>query len=137
MDEQLHVSPNVLKTLDLTGCHPGDWREITLSTLYLTGIANHTLNGSFRFEALEEGLLIHLFSVLFARPAEGKGWITMEIKNGYKEWIQSLERDETRQDHLLAFHDFCLDLLEEEFGKFPAGESMDPRFVKGLLICKS
>ena len=43
-----------------------------------------------------------------------------------------LPEDPQKQLHLLAFYDFCLDLFEEEFGKIPPEEKVDPRFVKGL-----
>jgi hypothetical protein len=45
-----------------------------------------------------------------------------------------MEADENRRFHLLAFKDFCLDLFEEEFGRMPPEEEIDPRFIKGLLI---
>jgi hypothetical protein len=44
------------------------------------------------------------------------------------------QSDVDKRDYLLAFKDFCLDLFEEEFGRIPAEEEMDPRFVKGLFI---
>jgi hypothetical protein len=44
------------------------------------------------------------------------------------------QSDENKRDYLLAFKDFCLDLFEEEFGRIPPEEDIDPRFVKGLLI---
>ncbi len=44
-----------------------------------------------------------------------------------------LPEDLQKQSHLLAFYDFCLDLFEEEFGKIPPEEKVDPRFVKGFL----
>ncbi|MGQ9645374.1 MAG: hypothetical protein ACUVWO_02400 [Thermodesulfobacteriota bacterium] len=50
--------------------------------------------------------------------------------------LTSMEPDENRRIHLLAFKDFCLDLFEEEFGRIPSEEEVDPRFVKGLLISK-
>jgi len=50
--------------------------------------------------------------------------------------FNSLEREELKRQHLLAFQDFCLDLFEEEYGKIPLEEKIDPRFVKGLLIRK-
>ena len=50
--------------------------------------------------------------------------------------FNSPEREELKRQHLLAFEDFCLDLLEEEYGKIPLGEKIDLRFVKGLLIRK-
>jgi len=53
-----------------------------------------------------------------------------------KEWFDSFEFDEDKRNHLLAFRDFCLDLLEEEFGNIPPREEIDPRFLKGLLICE-
>jgi len=55
----------------------------------------------------------------------------IEIKDGLKEWLYSIEDDENRRQHLRAFGDFCLDLLEEEYGRIPAGEEIDPRFIKG------
>jgi hypothetical protein len=44
------------------------------------------------------------------------------------------QSDENKRDYLLAFKDFCLDLFEEEFGRIPPEEEIDPRFVKALLI---
>ena len=134
LEKHLDVSPGFLKELDLKGCHPGNWRGITLSTLFLTALANQVLKGSFRFEAIEKARLNDLFSRVFDRDRQGKGVIKMEIRNGLKNWLDSVEDDESSRNHLLAFRDFCLDLLEEQFGKIPSGEEIDPRFVKGLLI---
>jgi len=58
----------------------------------------------------------------------------MEIKKGLKSFLPSIKDDETKRQHLLAFCDFCLDLLEERYGKIPPEEEINPRFVKGLLI---
>ncbi len=58
----------------------------------------------------------------------------MEIRKGLKEWFHSIENDPQKREHLLAFGDFCFDLLEEEYGGIPPEEEIDPRFVKGLLI---
>jgi hypothetical protein len=59
----------------------------------------------------------------------------MEIREDLKEWFHSIENDPQKRLHLLAFHDFCLDLLEEQYGRIPSEEEIDPRFVKGLLLC--
>jgi len=56
----------------------------------------------------------------------------MEIKNGLKEWFDSIESDTGKRLHFMAFRDFCCDLLEEECGKIPEGEEIDPRFVRGF-----
>jgi len=50
--------------------------------------------------------------------------------------FNSPEREELKRQHLLAFQDFCLDLMEEEWEKISLEEKIDPRLVKGLLIRK-
>jgi len=56
------------------------------------------------------------------------------FKNGLKNALGSIEADDERRIHLLAFEDFCLDLFEEEFGRIPPEEEIDSRFIKGLLM---
>lgn len=125
--EKLHVYPQRLKELD---------QEVTLSTIFLTAWANQILKGTFQFEPIERDQLKNLFSRIFEKDEQGKGVIKMEIKNGLKNALCSMEADENRRIHLLAFKDFCLDLFEEEFGRIRPEEDMDPRFIKGLLIRK-
>jgi len=60
--------------------------------------------------------------------------VGMKIGEGFKEWFHSIENDPQKRLHLLAFRDFCFDLFEEEFGRVPQEEEIDPRSVKGLLI---
>ncbi|MGA2517753.1 MAG: DUF6178 family protein [Thermodesulfobacteriota bacterium] len=136
LEKELNLSPAYLKEMDLSGCYPGDWREITFSTIFLTSTANQILKGAFRFEAIGQARVKDLLDRVFERDAQGKGVIKMEIKNGLKNWLDSIEGDEAKRQHLLAFQDFCLDLFEVEYGKIPPGEEVDPRFVKGLLIRK-
>ena len=125
MGEKLHVYPPQLKELD---------REVTLSTIFLTAVANQILKKRFQFEPIERDQMNDLFSRIFERVGQGKGVLKMEIKNGVKDMLSSMEADKNRQLYLLAFRDFCLDLLEEEFGRIPPEEEIDPRFVKGLFL---
>jgi len=118
---KLHVYPKRLKELD---------QEVTLSTLFLTAWANQILKGTFQFEPMESIQLKDLFARIFEKDEQGKGVIKMEIKNGFRSALCSMEADENRRIHLLAFKDFCLDLFEEEFGRIPPEEEIDPRFVK-------
>lgn len=134
LGDHLKIYPQELKALDLSGCHPEGWREITFSTIFLTSLANQILKGAFQFEPVEKARLKDLSSRIFERNEEGKGVIRMEIKDGLKEWLNSIEGDDIKRQHLLAFRDFCLDLLEEIYGKISPEEEIDPRFVKGLLI---
>ena len=134
--KELNVSPSELERMDFIGCHPETWREMTLSTIFLTSLANRILKGTFQFEVVEQARLKDFLSQVFKRDAQGKGVIQMEIKNGLRDWFYSNEQEEVKRQYLLAFRDFCLDLFEEQYGKIPPGEEMDPRFVRGLLIKK-
>jgi hypothetical protein len=136
LGKELNISPDYLKGLDLSGCHPEDWREITLSTIFLTSFANQILQGAFRFEAIAQAQVKDFLGRIFERDSEGKGVIRMEIKEAVRSWLSLNEKDALKQQHLPAFQDFCLDLLEEEYGKIPQEQKVDPRFVKGLLIRK-
>ena len=136
LGKELKVYPRYLKELDLSSCYPEDWREITLSTVFLTGLANQVLKGAFRFESIEQTRWGDFLYRVFERDAQGKGAIRMEVKERLREWLSSMESEDSRRQHLLAFQDFCLDLLEEGYGKTPPEEKVDPRFVKGLLIRK-
>jgi hypothetical protein len=132
--ERLHLHPDTLKSMDLMNCHPEEWKEITFSTIFLTSFANQVLYGTFRFEAIGQPRLKDLFLHIFERDAQGKGVMKMEIRSGVRKWVDSIENDGQKAQHLMAFWDFCFDLLEEDYGRIPPGEEIDPRFVKGLLI---
>ena len=136
LGNELKVSPLYLKEMDLSGCYPDDWREITFSTIFLTSMANQILIGTFQFEAIGQTQVKDFLSRVFERDAQGKGVTKMEVKNGLRNWLYSIEGEDLKRQHLLAFQDFCLDLFEVQYGKIPPGEEVDPRFVKGLLIRK-
>ena len=127
LGEKLHACPKRLKELD---------QEVTLSTLFLTSWANQTLKGMFQFEPIERDQLKNLFSQIFEKDAQGKGVIKMEMKKRLENALCSMEADENRRFHILAFKDFCVDLFEEECGRIRPEEEIDPRFVKCLLIQK-
>lgn len=134
--ERLHLHPDALKGMDLKNCHPEEWKEITFSTIFLTSFVNQILYGIFRFEAIGRAQLKDLFLRIFERNVQGKGVMKMEIRSGAREWVDSIETDGQKAQHLMAFWDFCFDLLEENYGRIPPGEEIDPRFVKGLLVRK-
>jgi hypothetical protein len=136
LGKELKVSPLYLKEMDLSGCYLDDWREITLSTIFLTSMANQILKGTFQFEAIEQAQVKDFLSWVFGRDTQGKGVIKVEVKNGLRDWLHSMEGEEMKRQHLLAFKDFCLDLFEVQYGKLPPDEEVDPRFVKGLLVRK-
>ncbi len=136
LGNELKVSPLYLKGMDLSSCYPDDWREITLSTIFLTSMSNQILKGTFRFEPIGQAQVKGFLCRVFGRDARGKGVFKVDVKNGLKDWFYSIEGEDLKRRHLLAFQDFCLDLFEVHYGKIPPEEEVDPRFVKGLLIRK-
>lgn len=134
--EVLKVFPHHLKNMDWSRYHPGKWEEVTLSTILLTSLANQILRGNFQFEAIEQAQIKNFLNRIFERDIQGKGVVKMEVRDGLRKWFRSIVSDSDREQQLGAFCDFCFDLFEEEFGKIPVDEKIDPRFVKGLLIRK-
>ncbi len=133
-EKALQVNPRSLKTMDLTGSIPERWQEITLSTVLLTAIGNQILASRFEFTPIEKDRLKDLLPHLFEEDVEGKRWIKREARKALREFLQSVETDLERQPPLVEFLGFCLDLFEDEFGKIPPDQEIDPRFVKGLLV---
>ena len=73
---------------------------------------------------------------LSPRRERVRGWegvFKMGIKKGLKSYFSSIEDDETKNQHLLAFYDFCIDLIEERYGEIPSEGEINPRFAKGSL----
>ena len=134
--DKVGLSTRHIKELNLTDCHPSDWHEISFSTLFLTALANLILRGSFHVEPIESENLEQLFIRIFEKNDQGQEVIRMQIRSDLTHWLKTNETDEQRHQDLLAFWDFCFDLLEGEYGRIPQKEKIDPRFVKGLIIRK-
>jgi hypothetical protein len=134
--DKVGLSPQHLKELNLMDCHPQDWYEIPFSTLFLTALANLILKGNFHVEPIERDNLKQFFTQVFEKNDEGQEVIQMQIRGDLTHWLKANETDEQRRQDLLAFWDFCFDLLDAEYGRIPQKEDIDPRFVKGLIIRK-
>jgi hypothetical protein len=132
--EKLNVTPAGLDDLVRAGGLLEDRSDLTFSTLFITALANRILTGRFQIETIGRSQLKELFFAVFERDEQGKGRVKMELRRKLREWTDSTESDEQRRQDLAAFWDFCLDLLEGEYGRIPPGEEIDPRYVKGLLI---
>lgn len=132
--EKLKVTPQSLMEMDLNQGNLWQPHEITLSTVFLTSLANQILNGTFQFRPIEGTQVKELFSQIFEKKVQGKGGIKKEIKKGLVEWLSSIEKDESKIQHLITFQNFCLDLFEVEYGRIPPEEQMDTRYLKGLLV---
>lgn len=127
--------PEGLRAMDLSACHPSDWREITFSTITLTAIANLTIKGDFSFSPIgTEGVREFMRRTLAQQggsPAINKdflGW----LKGKFDEMLAGSYPWE--QEWGWGFWTRCLDRFREEFGYLDPTQSLTPPYTKGLLI---
>jgi len=105
----------------LTGCVPAR-ADITLSTLFLTALANRVLGRSFLPEPLAALELAGLHGSL-----SRKGQVDSDLRR------ETVERMEALSAGGGAFASQCLDRLELEFCAVDP-RRLDPRYVGGLII---
>ena len=132
--EKLNITAERAKEQGWAAGHAEGENVIPLSTFFLSALANRVLNGRFEIEAIDKNRLQDLFSIIFEKDEQGRGRLRMAIRRDMTEWLESTEEDERRRQHLRAFWDFCVDVLEGDVGRIPPGEEIDPRFVRGLMI---
>ena len=107
--------------LDLSGCHPSDAEALTLSTVFLTALANRLLGGEFLPDPVPAARLAELQD----GSAQGRH-LAPGLREETVAWLEGLEPGAG------AFGHSCLDRWEEEF--CPLGGDIDPRFVGGLIV---
>jgi len=56
------------------------------------------------------------------------------MKKALENVLNSPEDNEIKHQHLLAFCDFCRDLLEEKYGVMAPDAEFNTKSVKGLLV---
>lgn len=106
----------------LDGCHPDDGGELTLSTIFLTALANRLLGRPFAPQPLagEEVGKVHALVTV-------NGQLDPALREQTRVWLESLEAGGG------AFGDFCLGLWADEFCTVSAAD-LDPRYAGGLIV---
>lgn len=107
---------------ELEGCHPASGSELTLSTIFLTALANRLLDRPFAPQPLAASGLGELHSLV----TRG-GRLDPELRKQTLAWLESLEPGGG------AFGNFCLEIWDDEFCAV-SGDSLDPRYVGGLIV---
>ncbi|NJC87361.1 MAG: hypothetical protein FIB02_02340 [Desulfuromonas sp.] len=107
---------------ELDGCHPETGSELTLSTIFLTALANRLLGRPFAPQSLAAGTLGELHGLITR-----SGKLDPDLRRQTAAWLESLAPGGSR------FGDFCLDLWEEEFCAVKAAD-LDPRYVGGVIV---
>ena len=107
---------------ELDGCLPATGAELTLSTLFLTALANRLLGGEFLPIPIPAGRLAELHDRV---TVDGKVAPALRVETAA--WLEGLEAGAG------AFGQRCLDRWEEEFCPL-APDDLDPRFIGGLIV---
>ncbi|AMV72807.1 hypothetical protein JCM30471_13230 [Desulfuromonas carbonis] len=108
--------------LDLDGCQPSGAEALTLSTFFLTALANRLLGGAFLPEPVAAGRLGELHA-----GVSHSGKLAAGLRRETVAWLDSLEVGGG------AFANAALDRWEEEFCALDA-DDLDPRFIGGLIV---
>jgi hypothetical protein len=106
----------------LAGCHPVHGRELTLSAIFLTALANRLLDRAFAPQPLAAGELPGLHALV----SRG-GQVDRQLRGETRAWLESLEPGGA------GFGDYCLNLWEEDFCQVRPAE-LDPRYVGSLIV---
>ncbi len=107
---------------ELSGCHPAQGRELTLSAIFLTALANRVLGRPFAPEPFPGGELATLHGMV-----SRQGRVDPSLREQTCDWLETLEPGGG------SFGEECLELWEEGFCRI-AVTNLDPRFVDGLII---
>lgn len=110
---------------DLTGCHPERGADLTLSTIFLTALANRLLGRAFAPQPLATAEVVALHALVTRN-----GRLDPELRRQTLVWLDSLESGAD------AFGAFCLERWDEEFCAVTAA-ALDPRYVGGLIVSTS
>jgi len=108
--------------VDLSGCHPDNADELTLSDLFLTALANRLLGRDFYPHPLRRGDLPLLHDRLCSEETLLEDLIRETVS-----WLASLEEGAG------AYGEYCLEILKEDFCSLNRDE-IDPRYVSGLIV---
>ncbi len=121
-DEVFPFELPTVDDLDLSGCHPEEVDQVSLSEFFLTALANQLLGGEFTPEPIPAVELATLHELISC-----EGAVDPEL---HKKTVAGLEGQLPGAG---AFADWCLAVWNDEFCNLQA-DSLDPRFVGGLIL---
>jgi len=131
------LRPEELRAMDLQGCHPERFKEVTFKTITVTSLARWATGGTLRFEPLSsEELKAFLRKAL---KAEGQR-LRPELKEGFRREVEALFEDllaplsEADRNGARGFLEGVLRDLVAEFGHLDLSRPLDPRFLRWVLV---
>lgn len=107
---------------NLDGCHPENGGDLTLTTIFLTALANRLMDRPFGPAPLAAGAVGELHALITRN-----GKVDPELRKQTLTWLESLELGGG------IFGEFCFERWEDEFCVVSAAD-FDPRYVGGLVV---
>jgi hypothetical protein len=129
-----------LRTSDLTGCSPPHWDDITFRTITLVGLTNYLLKGTLDFIPLNPEEVRAVIKQILQHNERGD--IVPALRPGVVDQLQHylhrlMEGDQPHDiSRAWLYWQQCLEAFVDEFGLLDLNTPIDPRFVKGLLVCR-
>lgn len=120
--ERLSFDLPTENSIELAGCQPAKFEELTLSQLFLTALANQILGRAFT----PEPIVVEELPGLHGNISRN-GDLDPQLREETVDWANSLV------DGAGSFAAWCLDVWEFEFCPVDPTE-VDPRFVGGLIV---
>lgn len=109
--------------------------ELTLRKLLLTGFVNYTLKSRFEVAPVTRGEVRDVFDKVLEQKPSGEKLVGEEAKMGFLAWLADTTGFEGRKMKILErFFAGGIRLLDEEIGKIPSWQMLDPRYVSTLVF---
>lgn len=116
----------------------GGIEEITFRNIILTGFVNFVVEGAFRIRPLTHRDIHGLFEQAIERPSPGGILVAEDAKEAFLSWlVDTVGFGEGKWKILRAFIEESMRVLEQEIGKVPSWEILDPRYVGTLIFSTS
>ena len=116
----------------------GGIEEITFRNIILTGFVNFAVKGAFRITPLTHRDVHDFFEQVVERPSPGDILVGEDAKEAFLSWLADTVGFKGGKLKLLrAFFEESMRILEQEIGKVPSWETLDPRYVGTLIFSAS
>lgn len=112
--------------------------EIGLRNLVLTGFVNFAVKGRFGITPLNRGDMQCFFERVLDLRVSGERLVSDDARAAFLSWLSETTGFEGGRQVLLdAFFEAGVKVLEQEVGKVPSWEDLDPRYVGTLIFSRS
>ncbi|RLA86177.1 MAG: hypothetical protein DRG31_01025 [Deltaproteobacteria bacterium] len=128
--------PEEVRGIDLKGCHPSSFQDLTFKALTLTALAQRERKGEFRFLPLPLSELKPFLQGAFPIKGNRTGEeLRKEFIDRVWEFVKGLsDREPKMAEYIRRFFREALEDLRNEYGDVDLSAPLDPRFLRLLVL---